>query len=141
MFSYRKRQHRAKTYGLWTLILLLYSHTAYASMNVLNCPSVSDPNGVYKPVCHYMSLLAVAIYCSYVLVLVHYSLQRWYFNATIKCFNDTGHIILGLWAILVLIFCFLLVPFVAIASKGVLQVSGILYHLNVENFVHRSLIG
>ena len=62
MFSYRKRQHRAKTYGLWTLILLLYNHTAYASMNVLNCPSVGDPNGVYKPVCHYISLYL--IHCS-----------------------------------------------------------------------------
>ena len=68
-------------------------------------------------------------------------LQRWYFNATIECFNDTGHIILGLWAIMVLIFCLLLVPFVGIVSKRVLKVSGILYHLNVQSFVRRSHIG
>ena len=138
MFSYRKRQHRAKTYGLWTLILLLYSHTAYASMNVLNCPSVSDYNGVYKLVCHYISLLT--LYTA-VTILVRYLLQRWYFNATIECFNDTGHIFLGLWAIIVLIFCFLLVPSVAIASTGVLKVSSILCHLSVDSFVCRSLFG
>ena len=138
MFSYRKRQHRAKTYGLWTLILLLYSHTAYASMNVLNCPSVGDHNGMYKLVCHYISLLTVY---TAITILVHYLLQRWYFNATIECFNDTGHTILGLWAIMVLIFCLLLVPFVGIVSKGVLKVSGILYHLNFQSFDRRSHIG
>lgn len=100
-YYYRKRQHRTKTYGLWALILLLYSHVVYTSMNLLNCPSVSDSSGAYK--------------------------ARWYFNATIECFNDTGHIILGLWAVLVLIFCFLLIPFVGIVSKRVLQVSKILY--------------
>ena len=58
-----------------------------------------------------------------VAILVHYLLQRWYFNATIECFNNTGHIILGLWAIMVLLICFLFVPFVGIVSKEVLQVS------------------
>ena len=138
MFSYRKRQHRAKTYGLWTLILLLYSHTAYASMNVLNCPSVGDHNGVY---CINRYVIVSCIATLQLPILVHYLLQRWYFNATIECFNDTGHIILGLWAVVVLIFCFLLVPFVAIASTGVLKVSGILCHLSVDSCVCRSLFG
>ena len=56
-------------------------------------------------------------------------LQRWYFNATIECFNEAGHIVLGIWAIFVLIFCLLLVPFVGIVSKRVLKVGHFSYLL------------
>ena len=37
-------------HGLWWVVLLLYSHTVYTSMTILNCPSISDSLGSHSPV-------------------------------------------------------------------------------------------
>ena len=34
-----------KFHGVWTIILLTYSHTVYTAMNILNCPSIPTENG------------------------------------------------------------------------------------------------
>ena len=34
-----------KFHGVWTIILLTYSHTVYTAMSILNCPSIPTENG------------------------------------------------------------------------------------------------
>lgn len=86
-------------------------------MSLLNCPSIIDSNGVHKPVCKLVAVYLYGCYCS--------SLKRWHFNASVECFNEAGHILLGIWAIVVLMFCALFIPFVGAVSKRLLQVSKI----------------
>ena len=49
-------------------------------------------------------------------------IQRWYVNGNVECFSG-GHIILGVLAIVVLIFCILLIPLVFVYAKGYVEVA------------------
>ncbi|XP_065898161.1 uncharacterized protein [Dysidea avara] len=89
-----QRKHGVRTKGIWTLILLLYSHVMYTSLSILHCPSINDSNS-----------------------------PRWFYNGTVECFYDGGHTVLGLWAIAVLIFCLVILVFSGLVSKQMLQVS------------------
>ncbi|XP_065898155.1 uncharacterized protein [Dysidea avara] len=71
--------------GLWLLILLLYTDVVNTSVSILNCPLLSDPDGTKRP--------------------------RWYVDDTVTCFTG-GHLPLAIVAILVLIFCVLIMVFV-----------------------------
>eukprot|EP00731_Ephydatia_muelleri_P010203 Em0005g789a len=52
-------------YGVWTLVLLLYTQAVHTSMSALNCPLIQDSNGHTTP--------------------------RWYVDGTVECFTQ-GHL-------------------------------------------------
>ena len=35
-----------KLHGVWTVILLTYTHTVYTVMSILNCPRIPTGNGI-----------------------------------------------------------------------------------------------
>ena len=47
---FQKRWRSVQHYGLWWIVLLLYSHVVHSCLSVLNCPSLPDGMGVTKAV-------------------------------------------------------------------------------------------
>ncbi|XP_065899095.1 uncharacterized protein [Dysidea avara] len=76
--------------GVWTLIILQYSHVVYTSMSILNCPVIPVTQGD--------------------------DAGKWYIDATTKCFHGT-HAIIGVIAIVVLALAGSLVIFVGLACS------------------------
>lgn len=68
-------------YSIWMLLLLLYNHTVYSAISILNCPMV-PLNGSYS--------------------------RQWYYAGHIKCFTD-GHIVASALAVIFLLLCVLLI--------------------------------
>ena len=40
-----KSKGKLKHHGVWTIVLLIYTHTVHTCMSVLNCPKIIDNNG------------------------------------------------------------------------------------------------
>eukprot|EP00731_Ephydatia_muelleri_P010211 Em0005g797a len=93
----RKKLHRLYSipwYGVWTLVLLLYTQAVHTSMSVLNCPLIQDSNG--------------------------YTTPRWYVDGTVECFTQ-GHLPLALFSILALVLEAGLIPLVVMISMEKLK--------------------
>ena len=46
-------------HGIWTILLLLYTHTVYTATTVLNCPRIPNENGSFVSVCIYTVVIAI----------------------------------------------------------------------------------
>ncbi|KAL5494004.1 hypothetical protein EMCRGX_G015272 [Ephydatia muelleri] len=89
-------------YGVWTLVLLLYTQAVHTSMSALNCPLIQDSNGHTTP--------------------------RWYVDGTVECFTQ-GHLPLALFSILALVLEAGLIPLVVMISMEKLKQPLWLRHL------------
>ena len=48
-------------HGIWTILLLLYTHTLYTATTVLNCPRIPNENVSFTPVCIYIPISFIIV--------------------------------------------------------------------------------
>lgn len=84
----KRRSPRDSWHGVWWLMVLFYTPAVHTSVSILHCPSF--------PV---LDINSTAFSTD----------TRWFVNGNIQCFTGV-HIALSLFAIVVLLFCFSLVP-------------------------------
>ena len=91
-------------------------------MTVLNCPRVVNENGDFESVSMHTWLLC----------LLHYVLQRWFINGTRNCFTGS-HVSLGLWSIVVLLVCSVLIPFLVLVAVKIIKVGYVMIYHSLKN--------
>ncbi|XP_065897579.1 uncharacterized protein [Dysidea avara] len=80
--------------GVWTLVMLTFSHLVYTSISILHCPSLEDDDGNKKLV--------------------------WFVDGTVECFTGS-HAGLAAVAIIVLVFAVLLVILIVAVSLRLIK--------------------
>ena len=104
----RKRIILLRHYGIWWIVLLLYTQLVHTSLSILECPFLSN----YElPVSRERIPLRASMLNQHNCV----SLQRWFVSGGIKCFTG-WHIPLALLAIVVLIVTILFAAIAGIIS-------------------------
>ncbi|XP_065897582.1 uncharacterized protein [Dysidea avara] len=88
------RKWRTSWDGVWTLVMLIFSHLVYTSVSILHCPSLEDDNGNKKLI--------------------------WFVDGTVECFTGS-HAGLAAVAIIVLVFAVLLVILIAAVSLRLIK--------------------
>ena len=105
----------SNTKGIWTVILLIYSHIIYTSLSVLNCPLIPQKDGKKSNrVSHRTWNIRFYLIIEYgllnILCCFIVLTQRWYFSGETECFTSTSHLWLTILSLFVLLLSILLIP-------------------------------
>ena len=105
----------SNTKGVWTVILLAYSHIIYTCLSVLNCRVIPQKGGNQSSrVSHGALNIRTYLIIEYELlnILCYFIVltQRWYFSGETECFTSTSHLWLSILSVFVLFLSILLIP-------------------------------
>ena len=90
--KYGKHMKPLHNYGLWWIVLLLYSPTVYVCMSVLSCFQLTTKDGNKKSVSKlYAANAFVLVYMFSVVFFYCPCMQVWFINGDVECFT-------GAWA-------------------------------------------
>ena len=111
----------SNTKGIWTVILLVYSHIVYTCLSVLNCPLIPQKDGRKSSrVSHRTWNIRFYLIIEYGLlnILCYFIVltQRWYFSGETECFTSTSHLWLSILSLFVLLHSVLLIPVIILMT-------------------------